>query len=122
LVLEGKDYMTESTKAILRYYLRLERQRFRLSLDSIATATGVSAKTVQRANTCLRDAGVISWIQGHGDMRAGGTTCTPNEYRLDPAAVRRWRRIKKQRAMAEVEAETGTGAVLVSVSACGQQQ
>lgn len=96
--------MTSNTKAVLRYYLRLSKSRFRVSLETITEAVfgpdpkGTKKRRVQRANTFLRDAGVLSWIAGHGDMRSGGKNCTPNEYRLDPAAVRQFRRIERQRA------------------------
>jgi hypothetical protein len=113
-----KEPMTENTKAVLRYYLRLNKPRFRVSLETITKAVfgpdpkGTKKRRVQRANIFLRDAGVISWIAGHGDKRAGGENCTPNEYRLDPAAVRAWRKIERQRAKAgagtEAEADTDT--------------
>lgn len=108
---ERKD-MTNNTKAVLRYYLRLNKPRFRLSLETITEAVfgadpkGTKKRRVQRANIFLRDAGVISWIAGHGDKRAGGENCTPNKYRLDPAAIRSWRRIERQRT--STEAGTGT--------------
>jgi len=95
--------MTNNTKAVLRYYLRLEKSRFRLSLETVTEAVfgddpkKTKKRRVQRANAYLRDAGVLSWIAGHGDIQAGGKKCTPNEYRLDPATIRAWHRIKKKR-------------------------
>jgi hypothetical protein len=81
-------HLTKSTKIVLKYYLGLGKERFRLSLDTIATALDMSAKTVSRSNNRLRELGVLAWVSGHGDLRAGGANCTPNEYLISPAAIR----------------------------------
>jgi hypothetical protein len=102
--------LTKNAKIVLWYYLNLGKERFRLSLDTITTATGVKKRTVRRANDQLRDLGVISWIRGHGDLRAGGTACTPNEYQIAPEAIRAHKR-NRGRTQAALRRGTATETV-----------
>ncbi len=74
--------LTSSDKKILQYYLGLDSQFFR-SLIRIAHETGVSIKTVQRANQKLRDMGVLRWISGNGDRQTKGVRAQVNAYSLE---------------------------------------
>jgi hypothetical protein len=101
--------LTKSTKAVLRYYLDLNQERFCLSLEAIADASlgrpsngKPKIRTVQRANECLRQRGLLSWVTGHGPGN-NGFPAKPNEYRLNPMALRIYKR--KQRAAREAVSE-----------------
>jgi hypothetical protein len=101
-------HLTKNTKTVLRYYLSLDKARFRLSLDTIALASGVKKRTVRRANDRLQDLGVISWISGHGNIRAGGADCTPDEYLINPEATRTHKRQQRRKTAVAVVAVAGT--------------
>jgi hypothetical protein len=107
--------LTKSAKAVLRYYLELNQERFCLSLETIADASlGRSSngkprvKTVQRANERLRRRGLLAWIRGHGPGN-GGFPAKPNEYRLEPLVLRVYRRKTRKRAQQAREHTTNAG-------------
>jgi len=76
--------LTKSEVTILEYYTKLG-ERFCSSLRTIAKATKVTTKTVQRANDHFLQLGLLSWIRGHGGQGniAPETPCMPNQYRFD---------------------------------------
>ena len=61
---------TKSEQRILNYYLSLNEERFCRSLLTIARATGVSKKTVERANERFAELGILSWLRGNGRPQA----------------------------------------------------
>ena len=75
--------LTDSAENLLRYYRSLGQEQFYRSLDRIAAESGLNKKTVQRANDCLRDLGLLSWLQGFGN-RSAGIRSLPNMYVLAP--------------------------------------
>ncbi len=106
-------HLTKNTKAVLRYYLSLDKARFRLSLDTIALASGVKKRTVRRANDRLQDLGLISWISGHGNIRTGGgDECVPNEYLLNSEVIRAHKRQQRGKATVAGSSKQGTVAVV----------
>ena len=97
--------LTKNEKKILDYYIAVFKTepRFQRSLQNIATATGVSIKTVQRANARLIDMGVLLWIPGHGKL--GGMPARRNEYTFTPRAIAdiaKAARLQNQRASWEM--------------------
>src|SRR5712692_7640663 len=114
--------LTPSTRAVLRYYLSLNQERFCLSLEAIAsTALGTSlgkkpkVKTVQRANDRLRELGILSWKSGHG-AGDNGFPAHPNEYRLESAALRAYRRAYRRMNCAPVSVSVPVDSTSTSTS------
>jgi len=77
--------LTASAKNLLSYYQSLGQEQFYRSLERIAAESGLNKKTCQRANACLQECGLLTWIQGFGN-RTAGVRSLPNMYILAPTA------------------------------------
>ncbi len=99
---KSKPRISKSTRAVLNYYLALHKLEFCMSLQAVAKAvfglgepSSKEIKRVQRANSRLRQLGILTWRSGHGPGN-DGRPALPNVYFIEPYALRVYRRAGKR--------------------------
>src|SRR5712691_3757472 len=74
--------LTQSETTILRFYRDFREERFCCSIKTIAQATGLGTRTVQRANARLQSLGILAWISGNSASWRKGSRGQANKYRF----------------------------------------